>query len=99
MTTIDGPAGRHEWALGLLLLQHRHSLQQTMQRRWRHRHAARYAQAQYNENPRIATKLALLIAQERCRGSKARAREVHAQYRAFLRAWRAMELAPASGGV
>ena len=53
---------------------------------------------EYDANPRIGTKLALLIAQERCRVSKAHARKVHAQYLMVLHAVRNAELAPASGG-
>jgi len=62
------------------LLKLRRQHKESMHQRRKHRKSARIALRNYNDNPRIVTKLLLMVAQERSRGSKTRARKIHEGY-------------------
>jgi len=62
------------------LLKLRRQHKESMYQRRKHRKSARIALQNYNDNPRIITKLLLMVAQERSRGSKTRARKIHEGY-------------------
>lgn len=60
----------------------RHWLKEAMKQRRAHKQRARVAQQRFDEDPRRETHLALLVAQERSRGSRIRARRLHEEYQA-----------------